>query len=245
MSLSEAVQKAFALYEQEHRTPAPWESVASAFGYSSTSSAVASAIAALKHFGLIDELGRGADRRIRLSELGLDTAIEPAGSEARRSALQKAALSPEIFAELYTEFGRQGSDATLKTYLLRRGFNQKAAGPIIRYYRETIEFAGLDREARIDSESSETKSEEFMELKNRPNFFVGREMANSQPTASGVPVAVPMRDGSFSVVTIPRMDSVSFDFLMRMLENYRDVIISPQRDESPVEIEVRDIASRD
>ena len=141
LGLPGAIEKVRLLYDREHRTPASVAVAASAWGYSSKSSAGPATIAALKHFGLLEESGRGDDRQVRISDLAFDILIEPGGSEKQLTAIRSAAMIPALFRQLWEEFGDHGSEQNLQAHLLRLGYNRNAVRPCIQHYRETIKVA--------------------------------------------------------------------------------------------------------
>lgn len=144
--LEEAIERAREFYEHEHFGFAPAEVAISHWGYSPKSSTGTRCLAALLYFDLLESRGRGDDRRVGLTETGKDILLDGRpGSEQKTKALQKAALSPTIFQELWDEWdGRLPSEASMEFELEReRGFNADSVGDFIDTFRATLEFAGL------------------------------------------------------------------------------------------------------
>lgn len=237
-SLPEAIEKARRLYEQEHRTPATVEVVAEAWGYEPTSSSVAASIATLKHYGLLDQTSGSGGRRVSISDRAFDILIEPEGSNRRDEAIREAALAPDIFSELWSNFGDRSSDANIRSHLLRSGFNRRAVAPCIRAYRGTILFAGLQESATIEPEDhndsvgigieSQIASSTMIPLGTQP----ATAMRVPSPRAGYAPVTVLMDDGSVQVVNVPRFSDTEFQFFKDQLETFRKAILKPDPSES-------------
>lgn len=226
IDLRQAIEKIERLYESEHRTAAPMEAIASAWGYSRASSALASAIAACKQYGLLDESGRGDDRLIEVSDRGFDLVVEPRDSPRWIEAVTAAAAGPSIFVELSTQFGGHGSDANVRAFLLRKGFNAKATKPCIRNYRRTTEFANSVGSGQSDVVESGLSSDTEVHRIMVQNTALQGPSAGFMPTNKDVlPLTVVMADGSNRVVYIPKMTEDMFDQFKSLLDMYRNGIV--------------------
>ena len=76
------------------------------WGYGEKSSGGRRTAAALSAFGLLLERGRGEDREIALSSLAVAITLDQRpNSEEREKAIQKAALQPELYGELWESSG--------------------------------------------------------------------------------------------------------------------------------------------
>ena len=146
VSLEAAIARARQLYAKERLYPTPLMTVMKHWGYTSSTGRSGLAVAALKKFGLLEEVGKGKaeDRRLQLTQLADDILNNPS-SEAKREAIQAAALNPSIHRDMWEEYGRQlPSDANVEFGLRRnRGFTESGAAEFVREYRETMEFAGF------------------------------------------------------------------------------------------------------
>lgn len=142
ISLRQAVERARTLYENERRHSAPMGVITGYWGYRSPKTGPASvAFAGLKKHGLLDEEGSGDERSARLSELALEILLNP----DPRAAIQRAALMPPIYREMWEEHGRNlPSDDTLRwRFVSQRGFTETGFEEFIRNYRATIDYAQL------------------------------------------------------------------------------------------------------
>jgi hypothetical protein len=144
LPLKEAAELAQALWKQEKRTTVPPEVAARAWGYTSLSGPARIRLAALKRYALLEEDRQG----VRVSELGMRLALEPAGSDAHARALREAALRPELFRQLY-ESHQEASDEALRSHLIfDRHFSEGGARAVVRAFRETLAVAGVRGAAR-------------------------------------------------------------------------------------------------
>lgn len=235
IDLSGAITRAQQLYEREHRTPAPITAVAEAWGWSESSSAVSEAVAALKYFGLADVEGSGMDRTVRISDLGFDILIEDVNSKAYDSAIQAAALRPEVYRQLWEHFGMGGSSTNKRTFLLRMGFNQKSVMACIQNYDRSIQFAeltGSDMIAPLESGESSSEFDERHE-ESMPTVVrespVVRHMAppgiSPRGGAGSIPVSILRDDGTVQVVYLPKMTAKEFAFFKDQLAMFERAIL--------------------
>jgi hypothetical protein len=124
------------------------------------SSAARQTMAALNHFGLVDYVGRGDERRVKLSDLALKIVLDRQPRSLERfQAVSAAALKPPIHADLYEKYTSfLPADVVLKTFLTRdKGYNDQAAEALIGEYRATLGYAGLTTPANMPAvEPTET-----------------------------------------------------------------------------------------
>jgi hypothetical protein len=149
-----ALEKAELLYKAFKKFPVPIENASKTMGFASAaSSTAAQAVATLKAYGFIDVQGSGAKRTVAVT----DAAVRIIARHPDRAKLLKeAALAPRIHKELYDQFVKPDGiapDATIKTYLQfdRPGgtFNELAIDPLLREFRGTLAFAGLDSSGNL------------------------------------------------------------------------------------------------
>ena len=87
-NLEQAVQWAQKLWEREHKNAAPAVSLAKAMGSDSVSGPVRQKIAALRQYGLIDDVGKGS---YKLSSIGITVALHKSSDPEYREAIRTAA----------------------------------------------------------------------------------------------------------------------------------------------------------
>jgi hypothetical protein len=144
ISLREAVDKIDAFYRQYTRHPARINVIAPLMGYSPTSSSLLRAIAALKSFGLISEVGAGADRKVGISDLGVRVVADKRPG-IRDEAIKQAFNSCEIFAAHRDKWGprRPPNDACESELHLDHGFTSDAARKFISVYDDSVAYANI------------------------------------------------------------------------------------------------------
>lgn len=154
ISLRRAVERAQSLYENHRREPARLAAIGPSWGYSPKSSGLIQTVAALKQFGLIEDLGSGEDRKVVLTKLG-QTIVADERPGARENALKEAARSPRIIAEYLPKWlPDRPSDAHCVSELhLDRGFTEEAAKAFLRIFDETVSYANLDEDAANSPET--------------------------------------------------------------------------------------------
>lgn len=145
IGLKEAIERAYVLLRFEGRHPAPIEVVIKHWGYAAKSSTGLVIVAAMKRFGLIEDMA-GATRRIGLSDVGYRLAADEKGvNPERQRLLQEAALKPVIHAELWERYGKKlPSDDSLGYELkTERRFTDAGIKEFIPQFRATLDYAGL------------------------------------------------------------------------------------------------------
>jgi hypothetical protein len=139
-SLGQAIESARALWMKEKRTiVAPLVAV-KAMGYGSMNGPARSRISALRKYGLLDETDEG----VRLSELAMFLLHNPPDSIEYRSAIQAAAMKPDLFRELWESHPHASDDALKSHLLVKRGFSDLGAKQVIQAFRDTVSIAKLE-----------------------------------------------------------------------------------------------------
>ena len=147
LNLQESLNQAKQLYLAEGETFVHLTKVAfSHWGYQEKSSGGRRTAAALLGFGLLLEQGRGQDREVAVSPLAAAIILdERPNSEERQSAIQKAALQPELYRDLWESSGkRMPSEVRIRDFCLREHrFNPAGIEEFIANFTETVQFANL------------------------------------------------------------------------------------------------------
>src|SRR5262249_30704554 len=158
-------------------------------GYKEKSSGGLQTISALKQYGLLEDAGSGAGRRVKLTDLAFKIFLdEVPGSPEKAAALQQAALRPKLFAEMFEKWGDDlPSDETIRTFLKRdKSFNDEAVTGVISDYKDTLEYARITRADKIPVgdgtrlEPSEGNLQETLHIRNlKPiaSFPLAREVS--------------------------------------------------------------------
>lgn len=176
ISLAKALDRAQALAANHKRLPARLVQIAESWGYGAKSSGLLQTVAALKQFGLADDIGSGDERKIVLSDLAWKILVD-ARPGAKEQAIREAALKPRLIAE-YAEhwLPERPSDAHCLSELhLDRGFTQEAAKTFLRVFDDTVEFANLKNtdSLSVSSQDKEVKEPILGPSAFRPASFVG------------------------------------------------------------------------
>lgn len=138
MSLPKAISAVRKIFESDRRNPIDRVTAAKHIGYAGQSGASDKALASLAHYGLTEKTGKG---EVRVSQLALDIIHpDPASTESAKRALLDAAMSPQVFKDLRARFLDHVSEESLKSYLIREGFNDIAINPVSSAYFETFRF---------------------------------------------------------------------------------------------------------
>jgi hypothetical protein len=144
IDLGTAVQRTHELWTHAQRHPVPMADAMRLWGYSPKSSGGLQTIAALKKYGLAEDEGKGANRQVRVSDLGRAIVTDDPQSPARLERLRQAFMNSTIYRELWEDHGPTAPDTTLRFYLVnKRGYSESAARDVIDGYRKSAEVAAL------------------------------------------------------------------------------------------------------
>jgi hypothetical protein len=142
VDLREAVKLLDKLHSFAKRTPAAVEQVAKdAWGWSATSSTPKKASAALKYFGLVDEVRDG--KAIKVSDRGYRILVDDADSPERKKAIRDAALSPAQYQYCYQTWGADLPPVAKSKLIFDRGFIASTVDGFLKDYKSSMDFAGL------------------------------------------------------------------------------------------------------
>src|SRR5579862_2138870 len=104
--LGRAIARTQALYAKALHHPVGISVLADSWGYGAKSSGLWATAAALLHYGLLKDEGTGDKRRFTLTEAALRIVRDPDPESVKRLELiQKAAIAPKIFQELWDAYG--------------------------------------------------------------------------------------------------------------------------------------------
>jgi hypothetical protein len=139
ISLGEALGKLQVIYQHEKRSKAPYTVILKHLGYREQRGGVGGrTLSSLIQYGLLEQ-SRG---ECWVSDLGYTLLHYPETSPERGKALKEAAEKPTLFREiLATYVDSLPSDDTLRSYLIKRGFNPSMTDRFIQVFRDTIQLA--------------------------------------------------------------------------------------------------------
>ena len=120
---------------------------AEALGLAPESSWLNLRLAALKKFGLIEDLpaSETRERHVRLTSTAVMLATIPHSDVMNRVLRQQAALRPPIYEDLWNRFGPiLPANEPMREYLVKeRAFNPQSVDALLDNFRSTIEYAEL------------------------------------------------------------------------------------------------------
>jgi hypothetical protein len=155
LSLPGAIERAEAVYAKVGRHTTGKEVLSDAWGLAATSGTFRLVLAALRAYGLLDNVSGREEPLVKLSERALDILADYApGDPRQRGAIRDAALAPRLHAELWGQYGAELPDnSEIRRFLVRaKNFNDGTADKFIGQYKATLEFAGLLGTLRSDPE---------------------------------------------------------------------------------------------
>jgi len=170
IGLPEAIRSIKQIWDREKRTAVPNDVLGRAMGYTSVSGPVRTKIAALRKYGLLDQMGGN----FKLSDLAMRILHSTPDSQELKDAINTAALRPEAFRELYQSHADASDDALKSHLLVRKNFSEAGAKQFIKAFRETLSIANPLETAYIPSEDEESAEDEAVET----------ELASASETAS-------------------------------------------------------------
>jgi hypothetical protein len=153
-----AIGKIQSLYKDGGLAPLMKITALKGLGFDKDDANAARGLAALKSFGLIEEV---ENDRLKISQRGVDIVARQEGEPQRTAALHAAASSPQIYRELLTEFAASGvpPNAALKSELIAaKKFNPNVVDDFITDFRDTLDFSGLSISEVLESEQQQNKN---------------------------------------------------------------------------------------
>lgn len=178
VSLVEAVEMARKIFAKDGMNSVDRESAVQHLGYSSLNGASATALAALKQYGLVNDSGKGT---LRLSDLALDL-LEPETEAGRAAAIRTAAFNPDLFASLFERFpGSIPSESNLRAHLLRQQFSNSAVKAVVPAYLATCEYLETAKTFEQNNSLRKTVSEK-PEMEGLESQGGSQEPLNASPS---------------------------------------------------------------
>jgi hypothetical protein len=144
LSLRKALERAEVFYQEHKKHAVRVEDAVAAWNYGPKSSGGRQAIATLIMYGIFQDTGSAADRKVQLTDLALRWLIDER-PEKRAEALRVIALKPKILADLWNTWGPEppGDSACRSQLRLDWGFTEATAQEILGIYKDNIVFSGL------------------------------------------------------------------------------------------------------
>jgi hypothetical protein len=139
LNLEEAIERVTRVYRAEHTHAVAKIAILNDLGYTSESGRALAMIGALRAYDLLE--GRGDSLHVSERAVAIiEFSAEP-NNTTRIQALRDCALAPNIFREMFEQFGaRPASDAAMRHWLIGRDFLSRAADEVIQTYRDNLDF---------------------------------------------------------------------------------------------------------
>lgn len=218
--LGKAIERAKQFEAAYKKAPGRIANVLPIWDYTPKSSGGFQTIGALKAYGLIDDEGSGADRKIKLTDLAMRI-LKDERPGKRDEAIKEAALKPRAIADHWKLWGAtRPPDAECRSELtLERGYTEDAASRLLRVYDDTVKYAKLaetdshiDKEKKVEEKSSRVNVGDFVqwepagvlqfpEPKQVVKITEGGNFVFVDGSATGLPAneVVVVRDGESSI----------------------------------------------
>lgn len=211
MSLPASIEAARKIYDKEHTHKADPAVMAKALGYGGMNGASATALSALKKYGLLLDEGK----QLKISPEALTILVDPKDSTERAKLIVAAAFSPNLFSELKEQYGETvPSDENMRAYLLKRGFSPSTVDAPIRAYRETIELVSEIKKLYNEDANEDVRPDAGSSSEPQANPSTANRVNPPQRSTTGNPS---MRQDVFSIeegaVTIEWPAALSVDSL--------------------------------
>jgi hypothetical protein len=156
MSFPQAIERIKKVYSVEHTHTVPDESIAATLGYGTLNGTSKVILSALKKFGLLLPNGDG----FRVSQDAIAIIELPRDDPEKSTAIQKLALRPPIFRQLYERYGFDlPSDASIRHFLVNQGFESRGADLLIKFYKQTLEYLAEHLTSNMQIEPVEDTAE--------------------------------------------------------------------------------------
>lgn len=183
-----------------------------AWGYSPTSSTTIKVLAALKYYGLLEELDNDKAKTVKITDRAYRLVINHGDPAVHAKDLRDAALAPRWYKYCWDTWGKELPLSMRSTLLLEHGFVASTVDAFLKDYKKTVRFAGLlnaesGNEAEEEgSESGENGAESAAgspPLGAKPQDRSGALPAKSADAAHKAPAAPPvgsnMRQDTFTL----------------------------------------------
>jgi hypothetical protein len=236
MSLQTAMEKAKAIWDAEGKHPARSAALAAHWNLSEKSSALRSYLAALAHYGLLEQIGGPGTGEYKLTERALKILAGEPGERA--ASLREAALQPKIYRQLWDRFnGDLPSDPNLESRLLLDfGLNKDSTRGFIKDLRSTIAFAKLEKPENTtgdhEEQPPEPPSDPIAPLP-RPPIQSGGGTINKPPMTANIRyLPIPLDIGEAGIPV--GMSDSDFDLLLDTLKLWKKKIVRPASQSSNV-----------
>jgi hypothetical protein len=144
IGLEEAIGMTRKMYDFAKRAPAQTDAVVTeAWKLSTTSSGSHKILAALRAFGLIEDVPKTNGKSIKISQRAIHILLETEDTPEKRGEIRKAALAPKWYEFCWKTWGKEMPPSMRSNLLIEHGFVDSTIEDFLKNYRKSIAFAGL------------------------------------------------------------------------------------------------------
>lgn len=221
ISLERALERASAAAASHKRSATRPATIGETWHYGPRSSGLIQTIAALKAYGLLEDIGRGDDRRVQLTDLAWRI-LHDARPGSREQGILDAALRPKLFAEYAEKWlpERPTDHHCVSELHLDRGFTQDAAKLFIKIFDENAIFTNLKSDDKLSHVDEEAEVDQAFLV--RPGYAVPARIKEAalpattlrapEKTLSGMPYEIRHTPGhlrgSFDITSLETADEL-------------------------------------
>jgi hypothetical protein len=136
--LATALAKIRLVYNAEKRTPTTREVIAEHLGYSNTDGPGGRSLSCIRQFAFLED----AADKLKVSDIAFSLLHLPDEDPTKAGLLKQVALRPNLYRSLHEDYPDGiPSDPTLRSNLLKRGFNPESIEGVIADFKTSMELA--------------------------------------------------------------------------------------------------------
>jgi len=237
LSLPDAIDVIRKVHSAQQRTPEPREVVVRHMGYAGISGRSDKALSALIKYGFLEPYDKN---RLRVSDAAISILYpdpEQRGSPAKE--LVAASRAPALFAEIFARWEIRPSDASLKNFLIQKGFNVNSVDQVARAFYETYDLVAnfVDSNEPAGDTDDWDEGGEIVDIKDQAipplqqNFTLSEKTGHgAPPTSPGSPINVTKPIFDFETVTINTKIDNQEDLQELMLRLEKVLHLLPRKD---------------
>ncbi|MER8380946.1 hypothetical protein [Mesorhizobium sp. M1399] len=248
ISLEKALAKAQQLFDGDRSGKAmPVPTAFELWGYSPKSSGGFQTTGALKYYGLLEDEGANADRKVKLTTAARRYFLDER-DEIRAAMIADFALNPPLFRALWTKDGwSEGvpADTVARSHLkVERNLNDQSSRSLLTIFKENIQFAGLKPsviqddplespvQAEPDTKASpEPERGKIMHPAALPTMEIPRAFANVVPPSPESGVAIDARIVGGRVIINADVDLKGLRKLRRQIAMFEQMLSMDDEDD--------------
>jgi hypothetical protein len=207
VSLEEALEKARFLWEKNGQSLVRPEVAAEQLGYAHYRGSGARNIAALKQYGL----AHSEEGYLKLTAEAIDLLVYTAQDDNYFNILQKCALYPKLFHELFNYYnGSLPSDNVLKAQLIKEyKFNPKKVDKFLSNFRDTLRFADLIGQRNKIIDNTQQNKTRVATVRPKTDDMIEKAPSSRRTNENNSDTNDIYGDTIQQTITYPRLDQAS------------------------------------